>query len=93
MKVFICFFLLLSFAHAGRDDQALRIERDISVMISQLQLLLDKDPEQLLLPLKSADRDKFEEEILQMKIQLEKVSRKFADQGRFPTGKKVESKK
>lgn len=93
MKILICFFLLLNFAHAGRDDQAMRIERDIHIMISQLQLILDKDPEQLLLPMKSADRDKFEQDILQMKIQLEKVSRQFADQGRFPTGKKDKVKK
>lgn len=93
MKMIICMFLLLSFAHAGRDDQAIRIERDINIMISQLQLLLDKDPEQLLLPMKTAERMEFEEDILKMKVKLEFISRKFASEGRFPTGKKVKSKK
>ncbi len=85
--------LFSQFSFAGRDDQAMRIERDISIMISQLQLLLDKDPEQLLLPLKSKDRDTFEEDILKLKVDLEKISRRFADQGRFPTGKKERVKK
>lgn len=92
MKIFIALLLFSQISFAGRDDQAIRIERDINVMISQLQLLLDKDPEQLLQPMKSKDRDQFEEDILKLKVELEKVSRRFADQGRIPNGKKEKAK-
>lgn len=93
MKIFIALLLFSQISFAGRDDQALRIEKDINVMISQLQLLLDKDPEQLLLPLRSNERDQFEEDILKLKVELEKISRRFADQGRIPSGKKAKAKK
>jgi hypothetical protein len=93
MKIFIALLLFSQISFAGRDDQAQRIERDITVMISQLQLLLDKDPEQLLLPMLRKDRNQFEEDILKLKIDLEKVSRRFADQGRFPNGKVEKAKK
>ncbi len=75
-------FLLISGLVLARDDQAVRIERDLSIMVSQLKLLMDKKTDVLLESMKASEKNKFEKDVLILKSEVEKLSRQFATKGR-----------
>lgn len=82
LKLFLILALLTTSAFAARDEQAVRIERDLSVMVSQLKLLLEKKTDVLLETLDKSERNKFEKDVLTIKNEIENLSRQFATKGR-----------
>lgn len=92
MGILIWSLALLSYNIQAQDDASRRIERDLNITVSQLQLLIDKDVASLMQDLSKPEQAQFEADVFEIKQATAKLSRQFATSGRLPSGNKAAGK-